>query len=117
MRRLSPGADRAVLTELHRTRLLRGREGWITRLEFRPTIALPGNNAIEPSTGTALMGAIEGEATMKRKSLRSAMWGRSILTLCALVVCAGMAFAGPRKLSRDLEGHIATDQVDIIVQF
>ncbi len=46
------------------------------------------------------------------------MWGRSILVLSALLMlAAGMAFAGPRKLSKELRGLKASDQVNVIVQF
>src|SRR4029077_9298363 len=55
---------------------------------------------------------------MKSKERRSAMWGRSILILGALLILsAGIAFAGRAKLSKDLEGKQPSDQLNVIVQF
>ncbi len=53
---------------------------------------------------------------MKRKT-RSAMWGRSVLTLCALLLMASFAFAGRTKIAPDLRGVTPGSQVNIIVQF
>lgn len=47
----------------------------------------------------------------------SAMWGRSFLMVCALVLSASLAFAGSSKISKDLEAKKASDQVNVIVQF
>ncbi|MGA2674154.1 MAG: S8 family peptidase [Terracidiphilus sp.] len=54
---------------------------------------------------------------MNCKTRKSAMWGRTIATLCALIVSASLAFAGSPKLSKDLVGKQALDRVDVIVQF
>src|SRR6478609_9609206 len=55
---------------------------------------------------------------MRSKARRSAMWGRSLLILGALLILtAGVAFAGRGKLARDLQGKKPTDQVNVIVQF
>jgi serine protease AprX len=54
---------------------------------------------------------------MKRKPCRSAAWGKRFLMLCTVILTAGLAFAGSRKMSKDLEGKNASDQVDVIVQF
>ena len=55
---------------------------------------------------------------MRSKPRRSAMWGRSLLILGALLIlAAGAAFAGGRKLARDLRGKKSSDQVNVIVQF
>jgi serine protease AprX len=55
---------------------------------------------------------------MKPQQTKSAVWGRIILTMCALILCASLqAFAGQHKMSKDLEGKKASDQVDVIVQF
>ena len=55
---------------------------------------------------------------MSSKPKRSAMWGRSILILGALLfLAAGAAFARHGKLSTDLQNKKLTDQVQVIVQF
>ncbi|HUV97547.1 MAG TPA: S8 family serine peptidase, partial [Acidobacteriaceae bacterium] len=54
---------------------------------------------------------------MKRKQGKSAMWGKTFLTACLLFLTASAAFAGPRKMSRDLENRKSSDQVNVIVQF
>jgi serine protease AprX len=54
---------------------------------------------------------------MKSKQHKSAMWGRTALTVLAVILSASLAFAGPRKMSKDLEGKKASDRVDVIVQF
>ena len=54
---------------------------------------------------------------MNRKTSKSAMWGRTIAALCALIVSASLAFAGSPKLSRDLAEKKSSDRVDVIVQF
>ena len=54
---------------------------------------------------------------MKRTQWHSTFWGKRFLTLCAVILCATMAFAGSPKMSKDLEGKNASDQVDVIVQF
>src|SRR3954470_10710011 len=55
---------------------------------------------------------------MRSKERRSAMWGRWIFLLCALLMfTAGLAFAGRAKLSKDLDRIKASDQVNVIVQF
>jgi serine protease AprX len=53
---------------------------------------------------------------MTRKQSKSAMWGRTFLTVCALVLIASLAFAAPPKMSRDLEGK-TTGNVDVIVRY
>ena len=53
----------------------------------------------------------------ERTKTRSAMWGKIFLTACALILGASLAFAGPHKMSKDLEGKKASDQVNVIVQF
>ena len=55
----------------------------------------------------------------KPKRPRSAMWGRSILVASALLMCAGMALAGPNrnKLSRELQKLKSSDRVDLIIQY
>ena len=47
------------------------------------------------------------------------MWGRSILIATALLLCTGMAFAGPNrnKLSRELQKLKSGDKVDLIIQY
>ena len=46
------------------------------------------------------------------------MWGRSAVVLGALLmIAAGVAFGGQRKLSKELRGLKASDQVNVIVQF
>lgn len=54
---------------------------------------------------------------MNRKQTRSALWGKTILTACALILSASLAFAGSHKMSKDLERKKASDRVDVIVQF
>jgi serine protease AprX len=54
---------------------------------------------------------------MKRNQCKSAMWGRTFLTVCALILSASLAFAGTHKMSKDLEGKKSSDMVNVIVQF
>ena len=54
---------------------------------------------------------------MKSKRIRSAMWGSIILTTFAYFLSVGVAFSAPAKISKDLQGRNASDQVDVIVQF
>jgi hypothetical protein len=54
---------------------------------------------------------------MERKQTKSALWGRTCLTLCAVVLSASTAFADAPKISKDLAGTYAYGQVDVIVQF
>jgi len=54
---------------------------------------------------------------MKRKHLQSAAWGKRFLMLCTVILSASLAFAGSPKMSKDLEGSNASDQVDVIVQY
>ena len=54
---------------------------------------------------------------MTYKQCRSAAWGRKFLMLCAVMLSTSLAFAGSPKMSKDLEGKNASDQVDVIVQF
>jgi serine protease AprX len=53
---------------------------------------------------------------MKRNRSEIAVWGR-LPMLCALILTASLAFAGSPKMSKDLEGKNASDQVNVIVQF
>src|SRR5215470_8626740 len=61
----------------------------------------------------------EGKDTlMNRKQTWSAAWGRTFLTVCALILSASPAIAGPAKMSRDLaERKAALGKVNVIVQF
>jgi len=54
---------------------------------------------------------------MKKKQAKSAMWGRLILAVCALLLCAGIAFAAAPKISHDLQQGNSSEQVDVIVQY
>jgi serine protease AprX len=54
---------------------------------------------------------------MKRNQGQSAAWGKRFLLLCTVILSASLAFAGSRKMAKDLEGKNASDQVDVIVQF
>ena len=55
---------------------------------------------------------------MRSRQVKSAMWGRTFLTLCMFILSASLASAGPhKKMSKELEGRKASDQVDVIVQF
>jgi serine protease AprX len=54
---------------------------------------------------------------MTSKQRKSAMWGRTALALLAVILSASLAFAGPRKMSKDLDGKKPSDRVDVIVQF
>jgi serine protease AprX len=54
---------------------------------------------------------------MKTNQTRTSRWGITILALCATFFSAGTAFAGPQKISRDLQAKTTADQVDVIVQF
>ena len=54
---------------------------------------------------------------MKRNQCQTAAWGKRFLMLCAVILSASLAFAGSPKMSKDLEGNNASDQVDVIVQF
>jgi len=54
---------------------------------------------------------------MNRKQCEGAAWGKRFLMLCTVILSASLAFAGPRKMAKDLEGKNALDQVDVIVQF
>ena len=52
----------------------------------------------------------------EQRPCHSAMWGRSILAPCALLLSASVAL-GQIKLSKDLEGARSSDQVNVIIQF
>ena len=54
---------------------------------------------------------------MERNQCQSATWGKRFLMLCAVILSASLAFAGPRKMAKDLGGKNASGQVDVIVQF
>jgi serine protease AprX len=54
---------------------------------------------------------------MKRKQSKSAMWGRTVLIVSALLLTASLAFAGSRKMSKEFDGNKLSGQVDVIVQF
>jgi len=47
---------------------------------------------------------------MKRKQCESAALG---IALCTVILSAGLAFAGSRKMAKDLEGNALPDQVDV----
>ena len=53
---------------------------------------------------------------MKRNQYNGAAWLRTLI-VCAVALMASLAFAGSPKLSKDLEGKKASDQVDVIVQY
>jgi len=50
---------------------------------------------------------------MKRKQCESAALGKALLALCTVILSAGLAFAGSRKMAKDLEGNALPDQVDV----
>lgn len=54
---------------------------------------------------------------MRRSKTRSAMWGRWVLTMCALLLTASFAFAGRTKIAPDLQSAKPGSQVNVIVQF
>ena len=66
---------------------------------------------------------------MKCKQSKSAVWGKKVLVALTLILSASLAFAGPRKMSHDLESRASSsssqnaraskisDTVDVIVQF
>jgi len=54
---------------------------------------------------------------MKRKQSKSAMWGRTVLIVSALLLTASLAFAGSHKMSKEFDGKKLSGQVDVIVQF
>jgi serine protease AprX len=54
---------------------------------------------------------------MRRSKTRSAMWGRWVVTMCALLLTASFAFAGRRKIAPDLQNAKPGSRVNVIVQF
>jgi len=54
---------------------------------------------------------------MKRNHTKSALWGRTFLTLCAVMLSASLALARTSKVSTDLAGTYVSGNVDVIVQF
>ena len=56
---------------------------------------------------------------MKADQIRINRWGATLLALCATVFSAGMAFAGPQKISGDLQAKTTAnaEMVDVIVRF
>ena len=54
---------------------------------------------------------------MIRRQCESAAWKKRSLMVCAVILSASLAFAGSPKLSKDLEGKNASDQINVIVQF
>ena len=55
---------------------------------------------------------------MSTRKTRSAMWGRSFVILGAFLVFAQcVAYAVPRKVSKDLETKNPNEQIDVIVQY
>jgi serine protease AprX len=54
---------------------------------------------------------------MKRSQCHRAAWGNKALMLCAIVLTASLAFAGSRKLSRELENVQPGSTIDVIVQY
>ncbi len=57
------------------------------------------------------------DKTMKRKQCDSALWGRKLLLVAAVILSASLAFAGSPKMAKDLKGKRPSDQVDVIIQF
>jgi len=57
---------------------------------------------------------------MRSNRIKSATWGRTLLTLSAILLSAILAYAGPatnHKMSSDLQGKTLPAQVNVIVQF
>ena len=56
---------------------------------------------------------------MKSNNTKSVMWGKQVLIAVTLILSASLAFAGPRKMSKDLESRASrhSGNVDVIVQF
>lgn len=54
---------------------------------------------------------------MRRSKTRSAMWGRWVLTMCAILLTASFAFAGRKKIAPDLQNATPGSQVNVIVRF
>lgn len=54
---------------------------------------------------------------MQRNQSQLAASGKKMITLYALILCTGLAFAQTHKMSEDLEGIPPSTQVDVIVQF
>ena len=53
---------------------------------------------------------------MKHTQSKSAAWGMKILVASVLILSASLAFAGPRKMSKELQDQFSGD-VDVIVQY
>ena len=54
---------------------------------------------------------------MHSKLTQNALPGKNVLILCTLILGASLAFAGPPKISPDLQSSNVSGQVDVIVQF
>jgi serine protease AprX len=54
---------------------------------------------------------------MKHKQSKSVVWGKAILTLCAIILISIPTFAASQKISKELEQKQGSDKVDVIVQF
>ncbi|HME31892.1 MAG TPA: S8 family peptidase [Terriglobales bacterium] len=67
-------------------------------------------------TGNTMLEA-EEVAAVRRRQCWSATWGGRVILLCALMLSSSVARAGSPKMSKDLAGKPAFDQVDVIVQY
>ena len=54
---------------------------------------------------------------MRRDQHYCVAWGRTSLTVCAVILTASLASAGSPKMAKDLEGKKGSEPVDVIVQF
>jgi serine protease AprX len=56
---------------------------------------------------------------MKCKRSKNTLWGKKVLVALTLILSASVAFAGPHKMSKDLESKTSgkSGNVDVIVQF
>ena len=54
---------------------------------------------------------------MKEQTTGGTLRGKAFVILSALLLCSSLAFAGSRKISKDLQGRDPSSQVDVIVQF
>ena len=54
---------------------------------------------------------------MQRKSTGGSVCRKAILTMCAVILSASLAFAASPKVSKELQANNSSGQVDVIVQF
>ena len=54
---------------------------------------------------------------MRSNQSHCVAWGRTSLTVCAVILTASLASAGVPKMAKDLEGKKGSEPVDVIVQF